>query len=57
MNIFIKNNEDKWENAVLGADLGLRSVIITHHHNKDNYDPRIIRVDTWNQIADLILSE
>ena len=49
--------EDKWENAVLGADLGLRSVIITHHHNSEYHDPRITRVDSWNQLADLILSE
>ena len=49
--------EDKWENAVLGADLGLRSVLITHDHNRDNHDPRITRVNTWNEIADLVLAE
>lgn len=48
--------EDKWENAVLGADLGLQSIIITHDHNKQHDDPRITRVQTWNEIADLILS-
>jgi len=49
--------EDKWENAVLGADLGLRSVIITHDHNREFNDPRIVRVNTWNEIADLVLTE
>ena len=49
--------EDKWENAVIGADLGLSSIIITHDHNREYSDPRIKRVHTWNEIADIILSE
>ena len=49
--------EDKWENAVLGADLGLRSILITHDHNRMYEDPRIIRVNTWNEIADVIITE
>jgi hypothetical protein len=49
--------EDKWENAVLGADLGLRPIIITHEHNRLNYDPRVTRVNNWREICDLILSE
>ena len=47
--------EDKWENAVLGADLGLRSIIITHDHNREQSDPRITRVNNWNEIANIIL--
>lgn len=48
--------EDKWENAVLGADMGLRSIVITHDHNRDQRDDRIIRVNTWNEIADVVTS-
>ena len=57
MNIFIKNNEDKWENAVLGADLGLRSILIDHPHNRDKHDDRILRLKTWQEIVEVILSE
>lgn len=47
--------EDKSENAVLGADLGLRSVLINHKHNETLSDERMARFDTWAQIVDHII--
>ncbi len=47
--------EDKTANAVLGADLGLNTVLISHAHNADCDDERITKVDNWAQICDVIL--
>jgi len=46
--------EDKWQNAVLGADMGLKSIIIDHPHNREMYDSRITRVENWKQIYNII---
>lgn len=48
--------EDKPENAELGAELGLRSILLDHPHNSD-YQPqnKIPRVSSWSDICDLIL--
>lgn len=47
--------EDVFKNAVIGADLGLKPIILNHAYNEDFYDHRIIRVDTWAQICQIIL--
>lgn len=49
--------EDKKENSVLGAEMGLRSILIDHSHNRDLDDKRITRVNNWKQIHDLIIAE
>jgi FMN phosphatase YigB (HAD superfamily) len=46
--------EDKVENAVLGADLGLRSILIRHSHNEYCDDPRIIKANDWAQIREVV---
>lgn len=48
--------EDKGENAEVGADLGLNSVLISHKHNEYVTDERIARFDTWAEIAEHIIS-
>lgn len=48
--------EDKTENAVLGSDLGLNTILINHAHNSDCDDKRITKVDNWAQISNLILA-
>ena len=49
--------EDKTENAVTGAQMGLKSVLIAHGHNQDAIDNvDIDRVASWADIADLIIS-
>jgi hypothetical protein len=50
--------EDKIENAVCGTKLGLNSILISHAHNKeaDNI-AGMTRVDTWAEIADVILAK
>jgi hypothetical protein len=47
--------EDKIENAVLGADLGLKSIIIDHSYNRELNDNRIVRVKNWSEIVKLVL--
>lgn len=49
--------EDKTENALTGAAIGLKSVLIAHSHNLDAADNADIdRVASWADIADLIIS-
>ena len=47
--------EDKTENAVLGADMGLKTILINHGHNQTCEDSRITRVANWTEICSLIL--
>jgi len=46
--------EDKTENAVLGADLGLKTLLVNHGHNQDCDDERIVRVTNWSDIVSII---
>ena len=48
--------EDKWENAVLGAEMGLRTILVDHPHNAEYNDERIVRASTWVEIVEEILS-
>jgi FMN phosphatase YigB (HAD superfamily) len=49
--------EDRFSNAVDGADLGLRSLLMDHPHNKLDVDNRIKRVNSWSDICSIILNE
>lgn len=46
--------EDKASNASLGADFGLKSILINHDHNQYHNDDRLHRVDTWKDIVNMI---
>jgi len=46
--------EDKPENAEVGLDLGLRSVLIEHGHNMHHTNERIPVVKTWRELYELI---
>lgn len=48
--------EDKWENAVVGADLGLTTFLVEHGHNKSESDDRILALHDMNEVADKILA-
>jgi hypothetical protein len=48
--------EDKSENAILGADLGLKSILVDHSYNRDCVDDRLVRVKTWSEIVELVLA-
>ena len=48
--------EDKPENAILGADLGLKSILIDHSYNRDCNDDRLTRVKTWSELVELVLT-
>ena len=49
--------EDKFENAVVGQNLGLRSILIDHHHNKDLHHAEIPRVVNWAEAYELITQQ
>lgn len=49
--------EDKPENAILGADLGLNTIIVDHTYNREVNDPRIRRAQDWKEITGIILNE
>ena len=46
--------EDKPENAKLGADLGLKTIMLRHKHNATFDDARIKTVDNWAQIVNYV---
>ena len=48
--------EDKVENADVGLDMGLNSLLVEHHHNK-NYQGSAKTVQNWKQIYNLITGE
>jgi FMN phosphatase YigB (HAD superfamily) len=45
--------EDKPENAVVGAGVGLTSILMDHGHNQGEFEG-VTRVQNWKQIYDLI---
>lgn len=47
--------EDKPENAVVGSDLGLNSLLIEHEHNKDFSYTDVTNVKNWKEIYELIV--
>jgi FMN phosphatase YigB (HAD superfamily) len=47
--------EDKPENAVVGARLGLDSVLMSHPHNEDFADPFVTRVNNWKEIYEMLV--
>jgi len=46
--------EDKPENAEVGLDLGLQSVLMEHGHNMNHVNNRIPVVKNWREIYELI---
>jgi hypothetical protein len=48
--------EDKPENANLGDNLMLESVLVNHHHNQNSQvNPLVTRVNNWKEIYELIV--
>lgn len=47
--------EDKFKNAVDGADLGHKSFLIDYPHSRSAHDERVIRVKSWKEIRDYII--
>lgn len=46
--------EDKPANAALGADLGLKSLLVRHEHNANFTYDGVKSVDNWAQIVEII---
>ena len=46
--------EDKIENAELGFELGLDSLLMTHPHNAD-YDGPVNKVNNWKDVYDYVV--
>ena len=49
--------EDKPQNAVVGHNAGLNSILMDHDHNRDFEHPEVKRVDCWQEIYQLVLSD
>lgn len=49
--------EDKIENAVVGSDIGLNSILMEHEHNMHYVDNLIPLVRNWKEIYEKILTE
>ena len=47
--------EDKPENAELGANMGLNSILMTHPFSKDYSHEDVTRVDNWKEIYELLV--
>lgn len=46
--------EDKIENAVVGAELGLNSILMTHNHNESFNDDDVTKVMNWKEIYEIV---
>lgn len=46
--------EDKAENAILGAEMGLESLLMSHEHNKHVDHEDITHVDNWKHVYEVI---
>jgi uncharacterized HAD superfamily protein len=49
--------EDNYKNALIGLEVGHRSVLINTSYNQVNCNNPILRVDCWNSIYDILTSE
>ena len=47
--------EDKPENAVVGAKLGLTALLIEHDHNVDFVADDVIKVKNWKEIYEMVV--
>lgn len=47
--------EDKPENAVCGANLGLNSVLMEHEHNKNFEHSDVVKVSNWKEIYEMFV--
>jgi hypothetical protein len=48
--------EDKPENAVVGAEMGLSSLLLEHSHSADFSHPSVIKVKNWRDIISWVAS-
>ena len=49
--------EDKIDNAKVGAELGLKSILMEHGHNMDRPSDKYITVKNWKHIYELITND
>lgn len=49
--------EDNPKNALLGANLGLNTILIDHTYNREVDDSRIQRAKDWKDVTGIILNE
>lgn len=48
--------EDKIDNAVVGHNLGLKSLLMEHGHNMDFEHPEIARVTSWKEVYEKVVA-
>lgn len=49
--------EDKITNCQVGAELGLKPLLVEHGHNMDYEDPLVPRVRNWKEIYSIVTSQ
>ena len=42
--------EDKWSNAILGADMGIRTFLMKQSYNSNHDYKGVEKIDNWRQI-------
>jgi len=48
--------EDKWVNCLAGLKVGLKPILVEHGHSLDFEHEEILKVKTWKEIYEVILS-
>jgi len=49
--------EDKPENAEVGHNMGLRSILMEHGHNMNHYNKDIPVVKNWKEVYDIVVAQ
>ena len=47
--------EDKWSNAVLGADMGIKTFLMKQSYNSSHDYQGVEKVDNWRQIYNKVI--
>jgi hypothetical protein len=48
--------EDKWSNAIIGADMGIKTFLMKQSYNSKQDYPGVEKVDNWRQIYNKVIS-
>ena len=48
--------EDKWSNAIIGADMGIKTFLMKQSYNSKQDYQGVEKVDNWRQIYNKVIS-
>ena len=49
--------EDKWSNAILGADMGIKTFLMKQSYNSKHDYKGVEKVDNWRQIYNKVIQQ